>query len=348
MLIHVLSARSLAAHTYTFPLRAFASNLRDLDLHLKFFYNHRAHALTDCDALLVMRSDFRARFASADAMCITLAGWQQRTRLLFFDTADSSGGLQSLAFPYVDRYIKPYLLKDRGRYTAPMYGTNPFTDYYHTAFNVNDPEPKTWGVIRLSDLSKLTLGWNAGLGNLSSLRQWGRVGRLLTIFSPIARYHHHRLSDRPRVVPCSCRAGLPDQPSARFQRSEILHRLAARGVDTSRIGYNAYIFELRHALLVISPFGWGEFAYRDYEAFRFGATLVKPDMGHVETYPHYYQPGITYAPLAWDFSDFETTIDDLLMHRERASNLAQAGSTYYFNQLRDGNQFSAFVAHLLH
>ena len=40
-----------------------------------------------------------------------------------------------------------------------------------------------------------------------------------------------------------------------------------------------------------------------------GAVLLKPDMSHVETDPDIFVPWETYAPLAWDLSDFADVLD---------------------------------------
>jgi hypothetical protein len=77
--------------------------------------------------------------------------------------------------------------------------------------------------------------------------------------------------------------------------------------------YNA---ELRRAAGVLSPFGWGEIAFRDFEAAAHGAVLLKPDMGHIATWPDVFKPNETYVPTSW-------SADDL---RQRATELLDAGA----------------------
>jgi hypothetical protein len=64
-----------------------------------------------------------------------------------------------------------------------------------------------------------------------------------------------------------------------------------------------YDAELHDAKIVLSPFGWGEVCFRDFEAVRAGALLLKPDMSHLKTWPDIYIPGETYIPLDWDGGD---------------------------------------------
>ena len=42
---------------------------------------------------------------------------------------------------------------------------------------------------------------------------------------------------------------------------------------------------MRHSRICISPFGYGEICWRDFEAILCGCLVVKPDMSHVETNP---------------------------------------------------------------
>ncbi len=74
--------------------------------------------------------------------------------------------------------------------------------------------------------------------------------------------------------------------------------------------YNAYMAEMRSAKLCFSPFGFGELCWRDIEAIQTGAVMIKPDMSHLQTLPDLYEPGVTYLPVKWDFSD----LDDVVAH----------------------------------
>jgi hypothetical protein len=64
-----------------------------------------------------------------------------------------------------------------------------------------------------------------------------------------------------------------------------------------------YYRELTDAKIVLSPFGWGEVCFRDFEAILSGALLFKPDMSHLKTWPDVYIPYETYVPLDWDGQD---------------------------------------------
>ena len=72
-----------------------------------------------------------------------------------------------------------------------------------------------------------------------------------------------------------------------------------------RVSAEEYYQEMMKSKICISPFGYGEICWRDFEAILCGALLVKPDMSHVETYPDIFEPYRTYVPVQWDFSDLE-------------------------------------------
>lgn len=93
-----------------------------------------------------------------------------------------------------------------------------------------------------------------------------------------------------------------------------------------------------------SPFGEGEVCYRDFECFLSGAALLKPDMGHLETWPNYYEPNITYAPYKWDFSDFQPALLELLESSEKRLSIARAGQERYLQSLSPAGG-EAFALH---
>jgi len=86
---------------------------------------------------------------------------------------------------------------------------------------------------------------------------------------------------------------------------------------------NQFIDELANSRTCFSPFGYGELCWRDIEAFQTGAVLIKPDMGHLETKPHLYEPGVTYLPVRWDFADLDDVVQDALSDEPRMEHISQ-------------------------
>ena len=73
-----------------------------------------------------------------------------------------------------------------------------------------------------------------------------------------------------------------------------------------------YLHELQNSKICFSPFGYGEVCWRDFEAVAHGAVLLKPDMSHIRTDPDIFIAGETYMPVAWNLSDFEDKVHELL------------------------------------
>jgi len=79
-----------------------------------------------------------------------------------------------------------------------------------------------------------------------------------------------------------------------------------------------------YAKVIVSPWGYGELCYRDYEAYFDECTLVKPDTSHVETLGNIFEKG-RYLPCSYMFDDLEETIvlamqDKFVNEESRLSN----------------------------
>lgn len=88
-------------------------------------------------------------------------------------------------------------------------------------------------------------------------------------------------------------------------------------LHSSPIPHNEYIELLKNSKIVISPWGWGEWCYRDYEAIYCGAILIKPDTSFVQSIPDLYQNYRYYVPCKADFSDLEEKISYILANYEK-------------------------------
>jgi len=105
-------------------------------------------------------------------------------------------------------------------------------------------------------------------------------------------------------------------------------------------GLQIYYNNMLHSKICVSPWGWGEFAYRDYEAIYCGALLIKPTTDHVATFPDIYQSGKTYIACKPDFSDLEEIIENVLENyndykhiRENALQLLKKNNIHHIIKL---------------
>ena len=275
--------------------------------------------------------------------------------LVWLDTSDSSGTTSFEVLPFVDLYAKSQLLRDRSKYTESFYGMRCYTDFYHRREQVTDAREAWRQPADAAQLHKLAVSWNLGLGSYlqRSRAMTSRIGRL-RFYWPYASYSCKRTrpDSSSRVVDISYRGRLDyGRETVTYQRREAYRRVLefAKGTGwnvahSGRLPYREYREEMRRSKIVLSPFGFGEINIRDIECFTDGAALVKPDMTHLVTWPDYFEAGVTYAPHAWDFSDFEITLDTLLAKPEERLAIARAGQTRYLQSLSDEGE-TAFADH---
>ncbi len=78
--------------------------------------------------------------------------------------------------------------------------------------------------------------------------------------------------------------------------------------------------------ICVCPWGWGEFTYREWEAFFLGAVVIKPNSDFIVSCPNMYLGGLTYIPCSPDFSDLNEKIEWIL------------GNWNCFEAMRDNNR----------
>ena len=127
-----------------------------------------------------------------------------------------------------------------------------------------------------------------------------------------------------------------------YQRRRIAELLVSHR-RTERVSKIAYGRELRQSRVAMSPFGYSEINYKDFEVFLAGAVLLKPDMGHLDTWPDYYRPGETYVAHRWDLSDVESNVEIILSNPAWAQSIARAGQEAYRWHLREAEGRIAFA-----
>lgn len=251
-------------------------------------------------------------------------------RLLFFDTQDSTGSLETQVLGHVDAYYKAQLLRDLARYEQPYYGLRVHTDYYHSRFGVDDDRPEWSRPVPSEHLGKLGASWNSGLTDFSLFAYTRRRLHIATGRRWFVRQPAHLARPRSRrPVDVACRMSVDyDRDTVSFQRREVADVLR-KGCPGRKLPRALYLAEMRMSKVVASPFGWGEINYRDFEAIRAGALLFKPDMGHLRTYPDWYEAGTTYLAHSWHLDDVGARLGEALSSpRDRIGIASEAQRRY--------------------
>lgn len=219
-------------------------------------------------------------------------------KLIYFDGDDDCcvqwGGLVEI----VDLYVKKHVFTDRSWYQRQFTGKNNLTDYVSrladSSFTFADNIIPHSGTVSPELTKKIALGYNIGLDD--------KITQLFESTQPA--------SESVKNVDVMCRAVCaPDLwiYPLRGPVKEALAPLAQKGYSVllpdRRVDQQVYYDEMRRSRICVSPFGYGEICWRDFEAVLMGCLLVKPDMGHVSSEPDIFIAGETYVPVRPDFSD---------------------------------------------
>ena len=358
MLIRFYTARTFKAHNMTYPIRAFSRHLREIDINVKFHFKSD-ESLSDCDVLCISTEVLKKSPLNKKPpdMYAMLEHFRKKVdTIIWFDMSAGTGTTLFSVLPYVDLYAKNQLLKDRSLYTRQFYGNRIYSEYYHERFGIVDsykvdsksPAPS-------EALGKLAVSWNLGLGDY---RTFSKMGRRLRIFWPFVNYHARTTTPKNnRNVDISYRVSSNYHlDTVSYQRQETRRRLEKMTGDNKynifyegKLPYYQYKDEIRRAKVMPSPFGLGEICFRDFECFIAGAALFKPDMSHLETWPDYYQPDVTYVSHAWDFSDFQDQLLGLLESPEESRCIAKDGQDRLLHSHSDagGEEFASHFAALI-
>jgi hypothetical protein len=109
----------------------------------------------------------------------------------------------------------------------------------------------------------------------------------------------------------STRYGLPTLTAHRERFCQVLQEI--RGLNIvcvpSRAMNGSHYMEIsHHAKIVVSPWGYGELCYRDFEAMLDGCVLLKPRTDFVRTLDDMLQEESSYVPCERDASDLESKV----------------------------------------
>jgi len=321
--------------------------LRENGLQVTLHYDHRDTALLDADSLIIHSRYFGAWQNTAtrntqnhDELLSFLAGCRAGVnRLIWFDAADSTGSADLMLLPHVDLFLKKQLLKDKSYYLANTGKPNlriwlPESEIANASFTPADP----------AGLDKMRLAWNIGLNDY---RYFGYKMSRLSNYLDYTLYplRFKTVSkDRPLdvVFRGTIHQGLDAQHGVSEQRNQVLQLLKGikRNIPVGKItSKRAYWRELKQARVGISPFGWGEICYRDFEIMISGCLLIKPDMKHLETYPNVFIEKETYLPVRWDMADLELQLNTVIEDFPTYLHIAAQGQELYKKACMDGQGF---------
>lgn len=285
-----------------------------LDFHWKISDN-----IFNCDILFINSNVFRTYWQDNKSYIFNLLekAVSKKLKILWFDTTDSTWCTQFEVLPYVDRFLKSQIFKDKTQYLERFRTGRIFTDYFDTLYRSGEKDEE-FPLPSKKDLAKIGISWNTCFENYNESR-FGIAARIRQKARPLLlSLTCEDLSiiftppNKQRRVKVSCRVGFShSRPSVVAHRKAVTDIMRGMNVPTSKISLSEYFSELRDSQIGVGPFGVGEITLRDFEIIICGATLVKPDIGHMETWPDLFQPGSSYIPHKWDLSDLKEKLEAL-------------------------------------
>lgn len=255
-------------------------------------------------------------------------------KLVFFDDLDGSE-IQFFSFwQYFDLYFKKQIYRDKSLYLKEFIGNKVFTDYYYHSKGIRPENPSNYsgrfqGIEK--DLAKIHLGWNIGIGTYPKpnskivktvLRLFGKSG--LAIF--FSTFRVKNIKEFQNKIPfCQARFSYnPERKHIDFQRKLFLEKIAEHpSFLKGRITKQEYKSEIRRVKAVLSPFGYGEICFRDFEAVLNGSVLVKPDMSHLATWPNIFIPEENYVSIDWSGNDLVEKVETLLSDDKKMREISK-------------------------
>lgn len=288
----------------------------------------RSKDLVNYDIVGLKLQCFIPPLAAARIVETVRLGMRRDAKLVYFDGDDDL----TIAWPdlveFYDLYVKKHTFRDRRQYLLSWIGKNNLTDYVARNFGVsfeNDSFPFLMPVPS-EQIPKIVTGWNIGFDD--------KIARFARRADSIA----DSIADSAKGIDVICRAGVPSdwiQPlrlGLQAKLSLIGEEFNVRTART-RVSQEDYNQEMMQSRICVSPFGYGEICWRDFEAILGGCVLVKPDMSHVETYPNIFVPGVTYQPVDWDYSNLETVVRQLLADPARCETMRTNARLVLMNAL---------------
>jgi hypothetical protein len=281
---------------------------------------------------------------------------QSYDRIVYFDDMADPREVRAEFIDLVDLYYKKQLLADRSLYARETYGKRLFTQHYHDEYGEVDEAPAIAPPLGAGQIAKLRLSWNLGAGSYPKSRARRGIAYRLSgaglypfVKHAYAKPWKHR-GAKKSLMKVSARFSLSFDRRTVARHRELFRDAALSRPDLflyGRIPLAEYNEELRCCAATLSPFGWGEICFRDFEAIINDSLLLKPSMDHIETWPDVYRAGVTYVPLDWDAEDAVAAAEAALGEEaERLRIVANAREAYIGAFADIGERARGFLAEL--
>ena len=274
------------------------------------------------------------------------------SKIIYFDDSAAISHIMFFIIPYVDSYWVRGLLTDLNKYSNTFYGGRTYSQYYHDNYKIIDQQVYL-SPFKKGDFPKnIKIAWNIGIGLYPSSKSsflsahYNKLKKISCILSslptmkPVSlilnKYKEEMILSLSKPIDLSAKKALISSRfshegyynSISFHRKLLLEKIKDNKLYIKgRLSHKKYIDECYAVYGLLSPFGWGEICYRDYEAIMCGNILIKPDMSHIITWPNIYADNC-YLKLDWDFLNLEKICEIFLQKKKVLKYIENARNIY--------------------
>lgn len=319
--------------SFLFPLIYFKDFLKDKGIQISI--HNKAYVPSKKTYLFIESNFFGKKFLSESNEIIELLRNLKKEfhKIIYFDLSDSTAILHPQIIKYVDIYSKAQLLRNRNLYKKKFYGNRIFTNFVFKKYKILDEVESYSDTINEDSIKKLRIHWNSGIGNytysgrvLDKLYEKLKIKNLLKLPTKNRRY-----LDKKNIDLFYNMNVIYSRQTVAWYRKNAFHNLNLSVPE--RIRTFRYFNQLRKSRVSLSPFGWGEINYRDFESFISCSLLLKPNMSHLETWPNFFQKS-NYIAYDWSGDDLEKKYENIKKNYSSYFKVAKEGHDYYFSQIQ--------------
>jgi len=328
------------------PFYRWDKQLNQHGIRVKLFLNHKDKRIRGSENLFIYSKYFEdgwqnvsKRTEKNESELISyLTDLKKDTgNLIWFDEAASSGSSDFPIISYVDVFAKKQLLTDMASYTSENAN-------YDLRVWVKNGQSKTssFSPCPSNQLHKMKIAWNTSVYDYRNIRSKLMLVSNYLSYKLYSPQYRNAYETRNLDVTFRGTQSYKADKAVSEQRLALMETLEGINLNINkgdRISKSKYFKELQNTKVSISPFGFGEICYRDFETFISGSILLKPSIDHLLTLPNLFLPNETYVSFAWDLSDLNEKVETIISNYNYYKEIAKNGQILFRNTLDDSQYF---------
>jgi hypothetical protein len=344
-----------------YPLYRWKRQLYDHGIKINIFH-HLDSKIHDADVIILASRYFKLwqdittrNKEEFDNLVSDLCSLSKTTdNLIWFDNSDGTGTTDFDIIPYVDTFLKKQVLKEKNKYTVKNKENVRIWLPSSVQSEYNRDTSYEYIACPENDLFKIKISWNIGfcdyrfsnptIANYFSLMFPNLFG-IKTAKSNFEKKDidlHNRGNASYDNMVYSYQRNIVISQIEEIKKEFKDKNIIAQGF----IKRSEYYNELRRAKIVLSPFGWGEVCYRDFEIILADSLMLKPSMDHLDTYPNVYFDN-TYIKLQWDLSDLKEVISKIFSNPDMVKDITSRVKDIYVREYNDSDLFCNHFANII-